>query len=103
MLSCATKKRKNATKLGAKGTTYKVCYKPKVKKVATHKMPDGSIMTGKTHKPKRKTTVEPIRRQISAVGQKKQLMKQIKQKVKKVYKSRWSSPLTPTLPSNPRY
>ena len=84
MLSCATKKRKNATKLGAKGTTY-------------------SIMTGKTHKPKRKTTVEPIKRQISAVGQKKQLMKQIKQKVKKVYKSRWSSPLTPTLPSNPRY
>ena len=84
MLSCATKKRKNATKLGAKGTTYKVCYKPKPK-------------------PKRKTTVEPIKRQISAVGQKKQLMKQIKQKVKKVYNSRWSSPLTPTLPSNPRY
>ena len=78
MLKCATKKRKNATKLGAKGTTYKICYKPK-----------------------RKTTIEPVR--FSAVGQKKKVLKQLKQKVKKVYKSRWSAPLTPTLPSNPRY
>ena len=47
--------------------------KKKVKKVETHKMPDGSIMIGKKHKSARKTTVEPIKR-------KKQLMKK---KVKK--------------------
>ena len=33
MIKCVTKKRKNATKLGAKGTTYKICYKPKRKTV----------------------------------------------------------------------